>query len=354
MFLDGEIIQRYGCIAAPQRNRAEWRNEVTDSPIELNLGTQIVSDAPINITRTLDCEGENFAGITDNIDVEDANTAHLYTANVGEVAVVESFYYPATQQPFSRWRSPASPSHSVGITTGGAGVGALEADGEQVVRWAWDAPGVAVLRGMGENRFSIESNGAMVHISNNSRFEYEGYGAAHVEFVGYETGTADGKSFLFNNHSQTSYADSVVKIGVDSAAQKCLEFGTWDGDAFTTNGFIDGTGQFSGRGGAAVAASGTIGFSSKIDTDSYPRFFMGVDAGLPFIGFGRGTTAIDTVLSRYSGGVKIKDASGANFKAIQGKLTTEANAASGTITPTHTLTLYDASGTAYKIPAIAA
>ena len=42
------------------------------------------------------------------------------------------------------------------------------------------------------------------------------------------------------------------------------------------------------------------------------------------------------------------------FTNIQGKLTTEANAVSETITATHTITLYDAAGTAYKVPCVAA
>jgi hypothetical protein len=39
---------------------------------------------------------------------------------------------------------------------------------------------------------------------------------------------------------------------------------------------------------------------------------------------------------------------------VQGKLRAHANAASETITPDSTLTLYDAAGTAYKVPCVAA
>lgn len=41
-----------------------------------------------------------------------------------------------------------------------------------------------------------------------------------------------------------------------------------------------------------------------------------------------------------------------DFTNIQGKITTETNYTAGAIVPTGYLTLYDATGTAYKIPAV--
>lgn len=74
--------------------------------------------------------------------------------------------------------------------------------------------------------------------------------------------------------------------------------------------------------------------------------------------FGRlqfgGTTASFPALKRSTTALQARLADDSAFTAIQGKLKTDANAVAETITPTHTLTLYDAAGTAYKVAAVAA
>lgn len=274
---------------------------------------------------------------------------------------------------------------------GGAGEMALTSQIDQnsgwpadVIRYYWensavgsDPGSVAVIKGMGRNRLSIESLGSIVHISMSGRYEFEtsNYAAA-VQFVAYEAASAVGTPFIFNNHSQERYADSVVKIGVDIATQDALHIGKFDGRDFTTAARFDGTGVFYGRGSIATAAAGTIhGFAAQTQGDVAPRMFMGVDgSGFSFFGFGPGNAGFDSLLLRTGantfalGGstaaypaikrsgtaVQARLANDSGFTTLQGKLTTDQTAVTETVTPNRTLTLYDASGTAYKVPCVPA
>ena len=67
-----------------------------------------------------------------------------------------------------------------------------------------------------------------------------------------------------------------------------------------------------------------------------------------------GTTSSFPSLKRSSTVLQSRLADDSDFSPLQGQLRTHANAVSETITATHTLTLYDAAGTAYKVPCVAA
>jgi len=67
------------------------------------------------------------------------------------------------------------------------------------------------------------------------------------------------------------------------------------------------------------------------------------------------TASLEIKMSRTASGVLgVLDNAGTAHQFLQAKLRTHANAVSETITATHTLTLYDAAGTAYKVAAVAA
>lgn len=62
-----------------------------------------------------------------------------------------------------------------------------------VMRYYWEtteAGGVAVLRGMGTNRFSIESGAAIVHIAGNGRYEWEGLGTERLSWNSYQAASS--------------------------------------------------------------------------------------------------------------------------------------------------------------------
>lgn len=67
-----------------------------------------------------------------------------------------------------------------------------------------------------------------------------------------------------------------------------------------------------------------------------------------------GTTAAFPALKRTAATLQVRLADDSGFAPVQGKLTTDAAYGAGAIVPTGYLTLYDSSGTAYRVAAIAA
>jgi hypothetical protein len=171
-----------------------------------------------------------------------------------------------------------------------------------VFRWYWEttpAAGAAVLRGMGTNRFSIESAAAIVHIAGNARYEWEGLGSQRLSWNSYEAGSSIHRPIDINLEGTVEEAPA-LNLPILSLSGKAgrtndlLALGIWDGNTtWTTYSRFDSTGKL---------------FAPNVESTGN----------------------------------------------IKGKLTTETNAAAGGITPTHTLTLYDATGTAYKVACVAA
>jgi hypothetical protein len=292
-----------------------------------------------------------------------------------------------------------------------------------VFRYYWDGAvgGAAVLLGMGSNRLSIESQSAIVHIAANSRYEFEGRVSARILFVGYETATALGKTFDFNNFGQApTRASPVVSISVQDPLDDPLHIGTFDGVNWTTKARFDGTGalftpgatiannqngttsfsvtnsdpgansltglylfsDYGADGAAGVFASSRAynfvpGFNSCMWFDSGFELinglkFVAANGPMKFYAGGRtpannifsltetgimqfgGETAAFPALKRSGTRLQVRTADDSGYFAIQGKLTTEANAVVETIDPTMTLTLYDATGTAYKVACVPA
>jgi hypothetical protein len=79
------------------------------------------------------------------------------------------------------------------------------------------------------------------------------------------------------------------------------------------------------------------------------------DAGSDFnrLQFG-GTTSLFPALKRDNTVLQARLANDSDFAPLQGQLRTHANAVTETITADKTLILYDAAGTAYKVPCVAA
>lgn len=69
------------------------------------------------------------------------------------------------------------------------------------------------------------------------------------------------------------------------------------------------------------------------------------------LNFGGNTSSFPSI-KRSTTSLQARLADDSNFTNIQGKITTETNYTAGAIVPTGYLTLYDATGTAYKIPAV--
>jgi hypothetical protein len=90
-----------------------------------------------------------------------------------------------------------------------------------------------------------------------------------------------------------------------------------------------------------VSGNGTLVLSNSSQTDFNRLQFGGTDANFP-------------ALKRSSTVLQARLADDTDFCPLQGQIRIHQNAVSETITATHTLTLYDAAGTAYKVPCVAA
>lgn len=107
---------------------------------------------------------------------------------------------------------------------------------------------VAVLRGHGTNRLSIESAAAMVHIAETGRFEWEaGYdqsGSGRISWVGYQKASAEGRTFDFNNFGQTpARADPIVSFSSDVDTGDLVHFSRYDGSLWNPRGKVDAMGR---------------------------------------------------------------------------------------------------------------
>jgi hypothetical protein len=98
---------------------------------------------------------------------------------------------------------------------------------------------------------------------------------------------------------------------------------------------------FTGRTQLAASAAGLLMLANAAGTD-FARLQFG------------GTTSSFPSLKRDSAALQVRLADDSAYATIQGALQTDANAVAETPTATHTLTIKDASGTAYKVLAVAA
>ena len=169
---------------------------------------------------------------------------------------------------------------------------------------------------------------------------------------------------LYNTYTDASnyergfmrFVSNTLRIGTEklgTGAARNLEFQ------------VDGTTKMSiNTGGAVVAntafygATGSTYFgwanSALMTSPSVGVIRLNNFAETDFnrVQFG-GTTSSFPSIKRSTTSLQARLADDSAFTNIQGKLTTEANAVSETITATHTITLYDAAGTAYKVPCVA-
>ncbi len=97
--------------------------------------------------------------------------------------------------------------------------------------------------------------------------------------------------------------------------------------------------EWSGRSTLSSGADGLVRLSSNAGTGFDRLQFGGTTASFPAIK--RSSTTLQVVLANDTG-----------FAPVQGKLTTDTAYAAGTVVPTGVLTLYDSTGTAYRVPCL--
>lgn len=80
---------------------------------------------------------------------------------------------------------------------------------------------------------------------------------------------------------------------------------------------------------------------------------MCIEPALIGIGTPTGNGSNIPALKHSGADLQIRLGDDSDFAKVQGKLTTDTNAAAGTITPDHFMVLFDAAGVAYKVPCVA-
>lgn len=155
-----------------------------------------------------------------------------------------------------------------------------------------------------------------------------------------------------NGHYLNSQTSLVSGLGIGTTAPGApLAFaGTTGADKVHWGSPTAGIGLASG--GAAViwgpSADSNGALIFKRDSRTNPTDLAITPGGL--IGIG-GVTSSQPALKNTAGTLKIRKADDSAYAPVQGKLTTDTNYAAGATTATGYLTLYDATGTAYKVNA---
>jgi hypothetical protein len=149
------------------------------------------------------------------------------------------------------------------------------------------------------------------------------------------TGTGAGGSIIFQ----------VAQAGSSGSAQNALA------TALTIASTTDAT--FANA--VNAGATSHIGFSARSrlssPADGVIRFSNNALADFDRLQFG-GTTSSFPALKRSSTTLQARLADDSAFASVQGKLTTDTAYTATTIVPTGYLTLYDSTGTAYRVPCV--
>jgi hypothetical protein len=161
------------------------------------------------------------------------------------------------------------------------------------------------------------------------------------------------------NHERgfLKWSSNVFQIGTEKGSgggtARALEFQT-DGVTRMTIGATSGN----------VVCSGALSVNTNVSFQGNASIIGNIGSGIlrlvnsaatdfSRLQFGGGTTSFPA-LKRDSTVLQARLANDSDFCPLQGQLRIHQNAVSETITATHTLTLYDAAGTAYKVPCVAA
>ena len=162
------------------------------------------------------------------------------------------------------------------------------------------------------------------------------------------------------NHERgfLKWSSNVFQIGTEKGSgggtARALQFQTDGTTRFT---FSSGGGLFIGDGSTQAnnffGWSGNGGFRAQQTSTGVITLLNWAETDFNRLQFG-GTTSSFPALKRSSTVLQARLANDSDFAPLQGQLRTHANAVTETITADKTLTLYDAAGTAYKVPCVAA
>jgi len=192
------------------------------------------------------------------------------------------------------------------------------------------------------NVFWIGAEAAGTGAARHMRVGPNGTGAVIL----FRTGGSDRWQMDGNGHLITS-ADNTYDIGASGATRprNIYAAGVADvGSVLASGALTAGSSSFvrwNSRAYMASPADGIITLSNAAVND-FTRLQFG------------GTTSSFPAIKRSAAALHVRLADDSDFTFVQGKLQAHANATAETITPTHTVILYDGAGVAYKVAAVAA
>jgi len=194
-------------------------------------------------------------------------------------------------------------------------------------------------------RFDVQKTGQMniygawTDPSNYERLSFSAPTAANA-VIGTNkagTGTARGLDIQVDGSTRLTFPVSgnptfgtAVTFALDIAGQRDVYCGAGRHFRYTNNSAF------------TSAGAGIVVFEDLGASNATPRFQLG-GTSASFPALKRSTTSLQAVLANDSG-----------FTNIQGKLTTDTAYTGTTVVPTGFITLYDSTGTAYKVPCVAA
>jgi hypothetical protein len=328
-------------------------------------GATITADAPVlNMSQTWNNAAVTFTGLKYNatdtasnaasllMDLQVGGTSQLRIDKTGRIVVPVGgqstpFLANVTDQT-SRlfWES----AYVFGLALGGTYTFSATLSGVKIPSddyYAWTsssaASGVADLfltrRGAANLRFGAADAAAPVAQTLSVQSVVAGTtntAGANLTITGSQgTGTGAGGSIIFQ----------VAPAGSSGSAQNALA------TALTIASTTDAT--FANA--VNAGATSHIGFSSRSrlssPADGVIRFSNNASADFDRLQFG-GTTSSFPALKRSSTTLQARLADDTAFASVQGKLTTDTAYTAGSIVVTGYLTLYDSTGTAYRVPCV--
>lgn len=254
-------MQNVRGVARGMRGPAGTISDTIETSFTINAPDALnAASPPLVIAQTVDGEGFDFAGPEHRVTVSAATTgirSWMTTIDAQEVFGVH--YYPPDKRPSIKLTDQDTPTSFGGMgIIGNGGEMALTSLTDpatglpaHVMRFYWenpanigpaDAASAAVLRGMGGNRFSIESGAALILQATGGHFEMEGTGG-YVNVVGYTSGTTTGQTINFSNEGQTGDGVCPVAAVVDNHNVNVFELCFRTGGVRTIMTSFDGYGR---------------------------------------------------------------------------------------------------------------
>jgi hypothetical protein len=170
---------------------------------------------------------------------------------------------------------------------------------------------------------------------------------------------------IYNTHTSATNHERLRLAWASNVAIIGTEKGSGGGTARDLVFQTDGTTRMTIAGTSnAITCTGSLSIVTNLTFQGNSSIVGNVSSGVIRLlnaaqnGFDRlqfgGSTTSFPALKRDSTALQARLANDSDFCPLQGQLRIHQNAVSETITATHTLTLFDAAGTAYKVPCVAA